>query len=351
MTDATQPTLQDADFKQLVQDNVSDIVRDKDLRSLKHDSEEFRTAVTKKYYNAPEVTNETQSASEPDDSKKNSGKEKGGANGKASDADGDTDKDDSKFSAQAQKRIGRLTALKKSAQTELETARARIAELEKRSTKPAADGDTSAKKDDAQRTESTSGDGFKKPEPNLEDFDGKDYGTYYRALAKWEAEKSLFEYQQAQAYKARETEVHGKIGAFFTKGAEIETDLGLGAGEFAEIVGNPEFKLTQPGHELLMTSEHGPRIAVEIANDDDLREKFSKMDAVKQVALIGKLEGKIEAEQEAASSNKNGKKATGAKKPATDLRAGKSSGISPPTPVKNGQLSMDDYRKWRKDNK
>lgn len=215
-------------------------------------------------------------------------------------------------------RFKSITAERDTARTENESLRARVAELEK--------GSKAAKPEDTKQEQATSE--FSEKEPTYEDFDN--INEYVNAHSEWMYKKKESEKAANEAKRTGEQKYQEMVVTFTTRGKDLEKELGLEAGEFGIVVGDPELSLYDGTQHLLLTSEHGARIAYEIASDDELKAKVVAMNPVKQLAYVAKLEAKYEAASpEVTKPEKKETQVSKAKKPAKPLPSGKSASATP----------------------
>jgi hypothetical protein len=285
---------------------VSAIVSDKELRSLKPGSPEYKTAFDKKFSNKNDTSTSSESVTEGSNDKPQT-KE---ASETRTEVSNEEDSEARKvLSKNAQKRFDKLVAERETTKSENAKLAARIAELE-----AAGKAKVETPK---QETKASSSEGFDKPKPKIDDF-----GTmadYQEALADWKYDQREFQKELTAKAKTAQESKTKTVGTFQEKGKELEKELGLDEGDFNIVTNDEDFKLFDPSRDAIFESEFGPQIAYEIASNDETKEKFSKMSAVQQVAYIGKLEGKFEAKKQAAQETKT---ISSAKAPGKPLQRG-----------------------------
>jgi hypothetical protein len=262
---------------------VRAVTKDPELRSLRPGSAEYQAAFAKKFGESD--TKKTESATVTTEKGQEAKTEVSGE-GKTTTSTDENDTERSELSKKAQKRFDRITAEKKALE-------ARIAELE-------AAGKTSKQAEkQAEKEQAAPSSTFDKPKPKIEDF--KRIDEYTEALSDWKYDKREFERDQTTKAKTAQETSKKAYETFAEKGTKLEKELGLAPGDFQIVTNDEGFKLWDTSKAAIVESEFGPQIAFEIASDDGLKEKFSKMSAVSQLTFIGKLEAKFESKKQSSS--------------------------------------------------
>lgn len=286
----------------LTKEQVSAFVNDKALRQLKPGSAELTTAIENKLSNKPASpsvsdASKTEATTKTPDSKSGN-----------NDPTETVDTDKAKLSAKAQKRIDSLTAARKAAEEERDNLRLEL-ETERASKKAQVPAKQPA------TAERTPGPTFDVPKPKAQDF--TNYADFTEALSDWKADQREHSKTVAAATADFEKKTKGAFEKFEASGSELEAELGLNPGDFHLTMQDEEFKLFNTTRAALLESEHGARIAYQIANNDDTKAAFSKMNDVQQLKHIGKLEAQIEAQ--AAKKETTKTPVSAAKAPAASL--------------------------------
>jgi hypothetical protein len=340
MENATQ--LSDAQFGELVKDNVSNIVRDPELRKLKPGSEEFKAGVVTKFHKKEEAKTPAKSA--PADTTQKADENSGQSEGLTSTPE--TKKDEQKapeITESTQKRFDRLTWEKKEALEKVAAKDSRIAELERALEE--------AKKGIAPQTKAPQSTELAKDEPNPVDYKG-DSLKYMEDKAAWLAEQAVNKYVQSikgeEVQKTKQT----KIQTYLEKGKEMEGKLGLSEGEFKILAEDPRVRFWPEVQERLLDSPFGAEIGIGIARgDDEFVERWNKMTSLQQASYISKLEGKLEATQESEPKNlqKGDVKPSAEVSPKMPKGKGGIIGTNDkPYLNADGSVNHEKFRKWRK---
>jgi len=289
--------------------DVSKLLRNDDFRKMPMKSEEFANAVSGKSI----INDNSESVTEYSEDK---GKASKGVN----ESNEDSGNNEKKVPDGVQSRFKKLTEAR-------DRAEQRAAELEQRL--------VALEQDRAPRQVSTNNEKvdtsntlasefvFKLPEPNAEDF--RTISEYTKAIAKYEFAREKAENEFNSAKQTLVKSRQEKFTNLMNKGSEIESRLGLQAGEFDIYIKDPEFKASQEAILTLLDSEVGHEVAFDIASNSETRDKFGKMSASEQLRFIGKLEAKFENLQ--PLSGKIGNKKTSALPIGTPVKG--SSGKNP----------------------
>ena len=300
-------TNEQSNLDSLIKENVSEILKDPELRKLKPGSDEFKTGVETKF-------NNKDSASVTETSPKVKVEE------------GETDDEKVNVSHNVQKRFDKLTKQRQEAREEADKLKARIQELESKHTPK-----------EEVKTQTIPESSFNKSKPSMGDFDT--LANYNEALWDWKAEKKDFDTKVESQRQEHLANVDKIINNFRSNGATIEKELGLQPGEFDVIVGSDDFIMTDMAKQAFFESPYGAQIAFDIASDDTLKQDFASMSSLRQVAYIGKLETKFENSE---SSSKTKQKLTQAKRPDAKIPKGGKT-----TPSSVAPTNPSDYKSWR----
>lgn len=306
---------------------VRAVIKDPELRSLRPGSDEYQAAFTKKFGEGNDTKKAESAAVTTTESKTK--KEVSGEDKTTTSTD-DNDTERSELSKKAQKRFDKLNAEKKSLE-------ARIAELEAAGKTP-----KQAEKQAERETQAAPSSTFDKPKPKIEDF--KLVSEYQEALTDWKLDKRDFDKDQTAKAKTAQDSSKKAYETFAEKGTKLEKEMGLEPGDFQIITNDEGFKTWDTSKAAILESEFGPQIALEIASDDGLKDKFSKMTAVQQLTFIGKLEAKFESKKQSSAGSSTTH--SQAKPPGKSLAKGTS---GPTTGIVPSPKDFKAYEAWRKE--
>jgi hypothetical protein len=314
-----------AQSQQLTKEQVNAIASDKELRSLRPNSPEYKAAFEKKFpsKSTPKAT------SAVDDSAKKVKAEVSGTNNDSETGD-NTSTDNGSSQKGIEKRIGKQKAELEMTRSENEKLRAELAAL--KNGKP-------------QETKATTQPSvqFDKPKPQRKDF--KSDEEFVDGMTDWKLDKRDFEKEHGAKVKAAIDTRQSKVKKFTESGKALEKELNLEEGSFDLVVEDKDFGLWESSREAILDSEFGPQIAYEIASDDDEKAKFSKMTAVQQLTYIGRREARLEAKKQQASSSDK-KQISSARAPSKGLGVGSVTGATPGFSYKPG-MSTKEYEAGR----
>jgi hypothetical protein len=282
-------------------EQVSALATDKEFRRLKPGSPEYAAAVEKKFPTRASAPSSASGGKAPEASTKTAAESQTPASGSP-----DPNETVEGLSPAAQKRLSQLAAREREHRTELENLRKWKAEREA----------TETKQTPAPKSPSPNGPQFDKPKPERSDPKFKTVAEYEDARLDWTAEKREFERTQAADRKAFEEKIQTSFTKFRERGAEVEKELGLPAGDFESVMNDPNMKMFDSSRAALLESEHGARIAYDIGSDSESAKAFTKMNAAQQLKHIGKLEAKFESEAQAKQSKETTQKTNVSKAPA-----------------------------------
>jgi len=281
-------------------EQVALIAKDPELRRLRPNTPEYQAAFEKKF-----SSNGTETPASAAEGKVEKVETKKQVSGQTEASDDGVDAEDKALTVKAQKRIAALVKernLEKAERTKLE---ARIAELEKAGKTPA-----QATKQAAAETQTTTTQ-FDKPKPKLSDF--KNIEEYNDAFFEWRTEKRDFEAEQKSKAKAAQESSAKTYNDFLEQGKKVAKEQGLDEGDFEALVNDPDGVKTFPGtKQAIIESPFGAKIALELANlDGTERARVEKMTPIQQIAYVGKLEAKFEAQKQASATTVSAAKSPG----------------------------------------
>jgi len=128
----------------------------------------------------------------------------------------------------------------------------------------------------------------------------KDAFEYAEALADWSAQQALA--KRDQEIKQREVEAKRET-VIKTWQQKLETTIAE-LPDYEEMVASSTMTVNDTVRDAIIESDVGPRILYELASDDEMAEKLSKMTTAGALKLIGKLEAKFEKTEEPVKAEK-----------------------------------------------
>lgn len=168
-----------------------------------------------------------------------------------------------------------------------------------------------------------------KPQPAGDERSHPDQASYVTAIAKEAAiEAQRFALQQ-QADQAERLAAESKQRAYDARVNEFMEK----APDYHQVTGNPNLQITPLMADAIKESENGAAIAYFLGKNPAEASRIAGMSPISQAAAIGRLEAKVTLPERRTSS---------APAPVKTVTGGK--GVTEPDP---GEMSMDDYRKWR----
>lgn len=307
-------------------------LKDKELRSLPPGSAQYQAAFTKKF--GEQDTKKADSASVASTETKETKTEVSGEEKTTTSTD---DNETEGLGNRAKKKIAQLTKERNLEKAEKSKLEARIAELEAAGKTP-----KQAERQAETETKQAPTSEFKAVKPKIEDF--TTISEYTEALSDWKYDKREFEKDQAAKAKTSQEARQKSVESFTDKGKTLEKEMNLEPGDFEIVVNDEGFKMWDTSRQTILESEFGPQIAFDIASDDALKDKFSKMSAVQQLTFIGKLEAKFESKKQSSTESSN--TISKAKPPGKSLAKG-TSGPTAGLQYKPGDFKS--YEAWRKE--
>lgn len=139
------------------------------------------------------------------------------------------------------------------------------------------------------------------PKPKQADY--TDAFLYAEDLAEWSANKALKDRDRQEAQKATDAHREKVVEGWKQRVDAIKAERP----EWEEMVASSKAAVSDPARDALVESEFGPHIVGDLAEDDELAEKVSKMKPAEQLRWIGKMEAKYEAKAESAKEVKEEK--------------------------------------------
>jgi len=338
-------TEQTNEVKEPIPVNVSkELMKDPEFRKQPMNQASLRTALDSKKTNESktekkEVASDTTEKADSKEAKTDEDDETD-----VEDEDSTEDAETPKRSKGLERKLKKLTArAAKAEELESQLAELRNEIAEMKSGKPSADKKT-AQKDDGFK--------FDEPEPKIDDFDT--LAEHNKAVAEWIYRKNrAHDRYEAQVNEGKQS-VEKRARDFLASGKELEKELNLEAGEWSALVQGDELWTSDPAAEALFDlGKIGARIAYDIANDDETRDKFNKMSPAQQVRYIGRLEAKFDKEEsDSKSKGGNSLAISKAKPPGKPLKGSgggpKASGTQPVTALAGKTFkSQAEYRQYR----
>jgi hypothetical protein len=180
--------------------------------------------------------------------------------------------------------------------------------------------------------------------PKEEDFE--DYNEYVVALTDFQVTQKMAEYDKEAHRRALDTahqEKRANLATKLEKGSEKYSD-------FDEIVQDPLVPITEAIIDILADTDYPAEIAYHLATNLSEATKISRMPPLAAAKAIGKIEAKIEADEQATPAEEKPvaapKKTTNAPAPIKPVKAGTS--VVSKDPAK---MSNEEYRAWRQGKK
>lgn len=174
-------------------------------------------------------------------------------------------------------------------------------------------------------------------EPTLDQFDSFD--EYLAAKAEWIAERKINQTLTERERALREQQevaYRRKVEAEWTKRITQATDE---IPDFEDVVGAADVPMTDVMRETIMESDIGPKVAYFLATNPEEAYKIAGMSPIAAVRALGRIEERI------VGGGISTKKTTSAPPPVKPVGAKASVKKDP------GQMSDEEYAKWRKTGK
>ena len=128
---------------------------------------------------------------------------------------------------------------------------------------------------------------------------------YAEALADWSAEQAVLRSKQEEANRKAEAERKQVLDTWSKRLESVKTEFP----DYEDMVASSTVQISDPVRDAILESEVGPRILYELASNDELAEKITKMSPITALREIGKLEARFE-EQSKESAPKTVKTAS-----------------------------------------
>jgi hypothetical protein len=220
-------------------------------------------------------------------------------------------------SAGVQKRIDKAVAKQREAERRAEEAERKLAEAQ--GSRPASEHAEPAKPEGR---------------PVAEDF--KSYDEYVEALVSHRYEQREQAKAQAEAQKQAQAAAVTQQSAWDERKAKVVVEHP----DWEEVVGEAAIPVSRAMHDAILTSEHGPAIAYELASHPDEAKRISALPPLAAAREIGKLEAKFEAKP---TPEPEKPKVSKAPKPPTPVTGGAKA-----TPDIHDESFASDYSAWEK---
>lgn len=233
-----------------------------------------------------------------------------------------------KKQSKLEKRFSELTKQRELARQEVERERQRASELESRLR--SLEAQVSPKK-----AESVVGD-----EPQASQF--QDAFEYAKALAEWSAEKALSERDRAEQERKVAEERHKVVQTFNERQEALKAEVP----DYEDMVATLDIVVPDPIRDAILTSEVGPKILYNLAENRDVAEKLAKMPVIQALREIGKMEARFEKNEEPVSTKTVAKPK--APPPINPLKASSTVGD---VKVDNNGVYHGTYAQWKADRK
>lgn len=134
--------------------------------------------------------------------------------------------------------------------------------------------------------------------PTPDDF--KDAFDYAEALADWSAEQALARREQ----EIKQKEVEAKRATVIQTWQEKLDATKAEIPDYEVMVASSSMSVNDTVRDAIVESEVGPRILYELASNDELAEKLSKLSTAGALKLLGKLEAQFEKTDAPAKAEK-----------------------------------------------
>lgn len=253
-------------------DVVDTVLGDAELRKLPVGSDAFKAALSEKM----SKTDENHDAPAGDEESDQMSEDDVDEDDKSEDSDEQQEPNQKKAKRGMLKRIEELVSEREAERRRATELEARLAAYEQKS-KP-------------EQEEASEGK-FDKAKPKMEHFDSIE--DYYDALTDWKLEKRDFEEQQANFVREAQEREKQIADTWESRESEVKKELR----DYDSVVTVEAFKSSNPSVDaqvFLSESEYGPKVLYELFSDEDLTDEFANASSVRQVALLSKIEARLE---------------------------------------------------------
>jgi hypothetical protein len=233
------------------------------------------------------------------------------ADTKASEPETSTGKGEAEPESRANARIRQLVDEKKAANAAADAAKAREAEAR-------AQADALKRQLDAL-----------KPQPAGNELDHPNQASYVTAVAKEAAIEAQRYALQHQQHQAEQLAAESKERAYTARVSEFMEK----APDYHSVTGNPNLQITPLMADAIKETESGAAIAYYLGKNPAEAARIASLSPIGQAAAIGRLEAKVTLPERRTSSA-----------PAPVKTISGAAGVTQPDP---GEMSFEDFRKWR----
>lgn len=172
------------------------------------------------------------------------------------------------------------------------------------------------------------------PKPTPDQF--SDYAEFVEALTDWKADQAVAKrMEQDSNRKVAETRTQTFV--------EREVAARIEMPDYTEVVGGSDAPLADHVGEVILESEHGPKLAYHLAKNPDVLDRLNRMSPLAAARELGRIEAGFSSKPEVAAPAPVVKKISQTPAPAnTSATQGRST--TPPL----GESSMEEYMAQRK---
>jgi hypothetical protein len=196
-----------------------------------------------------------------------------------------------------------------------------------------------------------------KAKPVATEFDT--YDAYVDALTDWKADEKVSARFKERDEQASQKTVEQTRASNWSKGLEAVRKVHA---DYDDVMAVSDVPVSDAVQELLLDSEHGPRLAYHLDRHPDVADRLNKMTPTAAAREIGRIEGTFEAAEPPAQEDPpetpaNGEPPRGREPPATPPPKPRTTSAPPPArPAGTGKStttplekqSMDEYMATRK---
>ena len=135
------------------------------------------------------------------------------------------------------------------------------------------------------------------PEEEPQPHQFSDAFEYAKALAEFTAEKALRERDKQEAQRKADEEKQKVMTAWAQKVEAAKAELP----DYEDMVATLDIVVSDPIRDAILTSEVGPKILYNLAENREIAEKLAQMPVVQALREIGKMEARFEKNEEPVS--------------------------------------------------
>jgi hypothetical protein len=165
------------------------------------------------------------------------------------------------------------------------------------------------------------------------------YDAYVRALTRFELKNELKLEREAEKKAEQEKSAQAEARKAQDAWDERRAKVSEKYTDWEDVVGAAAIPVSQALHDALLTSEHGPEIAYQLAKDPAEAKRLNTLSPLEQIRTVGRLEAKFEASPEPERP-----KVSKAPKPPTPITGG----VKSSAPDIHDETLATDYVAWEK---